>query len=111
MDEFVRVLYPTRRAVKVDDAVTGETNQLLILQSGHHRFSLGGGPDFDPPFFETVVADTLISDPLVVRFTPIEMLDTARIPIRAEDPAPMVADAGGVVPQPPAPAMKEPEVG
>lgn len=66
--EFVRVLYPTHRTVEIDDTECGFTNEVLLVESGMHRFDLGEPADYEPAFKEVNVVDTIPSRPMSVLF-------------------------------------------
>ena len=71
MDEIVLVKFPQDRDVIVNGNHTAKTNEKFILQTGTHRFSLGGPPDFQPESQVHAVEGTTVDDPLVVTFTPL----------------------------------------
>ena len=66
--EFVRVLYPTHRAVEIDNTESGFTNQVLLVETGMHRFDLGQPADYEPAFKDVNVVDTIPSNPMSVMF-------------------------------------------
>ena len=69
MDEFVIVVYPRKRDVVVDGAVTAKTRETFILETGHHTFSLAGPVDYGPSSQSHLVQHTTANDPFVVVFT------------------------------------------
>jgi hypothetical protein len=69
--EFVRVLYPTSRAVEVDNTVCGQTNEVLFVETGTHRFDLGQPVDYEPAFKTVTVSGTVPNDPLSILFDAI----------------------------------------
>jgi hypothetical protein len=69
--QYVRVLFPEMRAVLVDDTESGQTNQVLMIEQGTHKFSLGGEPDYAPSFLEQVITGTTPAGPLELHFNPV----------------------------------------
>lgn len=82
--EFVRVLYPTHRAVEIDGTVSGVTNEVLLVETGMHRFDLGVPADYEPAFKDVNVVDTIPANPMSVLFDVI---------VTAPAPAPAAASA------------------
>jgi hypothetical protein len=68
--EYVKVTYPTKRSVNVDDEPTGDTDEILRMDAGTHSFDLGPPIDYDPASHEIDVTGTTILRPMVVVFTP-----------------------------------------
>jgi len=68
MPEYVRVKYPRNRYVEVDDAISGLSNQVLIIEEGRHRFDLGEPINYVPPFVEQDVSGTTPASPLEIEF-------------------------------------------
>lgn len=68
--EYVQINHPDTRAVYVDDEDNGETNTIIRVGSGTHRFDLGEPKDYEPPFYEELVENTSALNPLVLQFTP-----------------------------------------
>jgi len=46
--EFVMVTYPTKRSVNVDGELTGDTNEVLQMEEGTHKFDLGVPANYQP---------------------------------------------------------------
>jgi len=67
--EFVTVICPTKRSVYVDGVLTGDTNEILQMEAGTHKFDLGVPADYDPASQNVVVAGTTVLLPLKVVFT------------------------------------------
>jgi hypothetical protein len=67
--EYVKVTYPTKRSVRVDEVLAGKTGDVLELDEGTHVFDLGNPPDYDPSSQEVVVSGTTVLRPMVVDFT------------------------------------------
>ena len=68
MEEFVKVVFPTRRKVRVDGEVTAFTNKVFQLETGHHTFDLGKKANYTPDRIEQNVQGTRASEPLVLTF-------------------------------------------
>ena len=66
--EFVIVSYPTRRPVYVDGDLTGYTNEVLQMDAGTHKFTLGPPEDCDPLFCEVMVKGTNVLLPMKIAF-------------------------------------------
>jgi hypothetical protein len=62
--EFVVVLYPTARKVRIDGQVAGNTNDQLVVERGHHVFDLGDPKDYKPMSVEKAVRNTTSVTPL-----------------------------------------------
>ena len=67
--EHVQINYPGTRSVYVDGEVNGETNTIIRVGSGTHRFDLGDPKDYAPPFYEELVENTSVLNPLVLEFS------------------------------------------
>ena len=75
--EYVRVRFssedePIDREVLIDDQSSGRTNEILMVQEGHHEFRLGGPDDYTPSVQEDLVQNTGADDPMIVSFTLLE---------------------------------------
>jgi len=66
--EYVKVSYPTRRLVYIDDEENGYTNTVLRVDAGTHLFSLGNLANFRPASRKIMVEGTSVLEPLEVRF-------------------------------------------
>jgi hypothetical protein len=66
--EYVKVKYPFKRAVYIDGAKNGSTNEVLRVDTGAHRFDLGPETDYQPATRTVLVKDTTALAPLVVEF-------------------------------------------
>jgi len=69
-DQYVKVVFPTRRKVWVDDRLTGFTNKPIQLETGHHVFHLGEPVDYSPERQEVLVSGTLPNEPMIIEFEP-----------------------------------------
>lgn len=67
--EFVIVIYPTERSVYVDGVLTGDTNEVLQMDAGTHKFDLGAPANYQPTSQEVVVTGTTVLVPMKVVFT------------------------------------------
>lgn len=71
MDEYVIVTYPTPRGVIVDDdPEAGQTDDLLIVSTGYHKFALTGNADYTPKPEPILIEGTTDSRPHVIAFIP-----------------------------------------
>jgi PEGA domain len=68
--EYLVVLYPKTRPVKVDGQQLGSTNRILMLETGSHQVTLDGPPDFQPPELAVSVRNTSALTPMTVEFQP-----------------------------------------
>ncbi len=67
--EFVILNYLTKRPVYVDGVLTGDTNDVLQMDAGTHKFDLGVPADYDPASRTVVVSGTTVLLPMKVVFT------------------------------------------
>ena len=68
-DEYVKVVFSTRRLVWIDDEKAGYTNTVFQIETGHHKFTLGPYKNYLPEEQWFEVTGTLPSDPLTIVFT------------------------------------------
>ena len=66
--EYVKVTYPTRRLVYIDEEENGYTNEVLRVEAGTHVFELGNLANFRPDSRKVTVEDTTVLEPLEVKF-------------------------------------------
>jgi hypothetical protein len=66
--EFVKVTFPTRRLVYIDEEENGYTNQVLRVERGTHVFELGNVDNFRPASRTVMVRDTSVLEPLEIPF-------------------------------------------
>ena len=66
--EYVKVKFPTRRLVYVDEEENGYTNELLRVDAGTHVFGLGNLANFRPASRTVAVKDTTVLEPLEIAF-------------------------------------------
>lgn len=64
--EYVVVVYPTVRSVRIDGQVAGNTKDTLRVETGHHVFDLGSPPDYRPARVEKDVENTTSIGPLII---------------------------------------------
>ena len=69
MDEWILVQFPESRGVLVDDTPFGQTNQLILVQTGTHTIKLAGAPNYSPPSITRQVVNTTHAKPMVFVFT------------------------------------------
>lgn len=66
--EYVKVTFPTKRFVYIDDEQQGYTNELLRVDRGTHVFTLGTVANFSPASHKLSVRDTTVLEPLEIVF-------------------------------------------
>ena len=66
--EYVKVRFPTRRLVYIDEEENGYTNEVLRLEPGTHVFALGNLHNFRPASRKVTVRDTSVLEPLEIAF-------------------------------------------
>ena len=66
--EYVKVTFPTRRLVYIDDEENGYTNDVLRVDAGTHVFGLGNLNNFRPASRTVTVQDTTVLEPLEITF-------------------------------------------
>ena len=66
--EYVKVTFPTRRRVYIDEEENGFTNKLLRIDAGTHVFGLGAPANYQPRSRKVTVRDTTAGRPMQVRF-------------------------------------------
>ena len=68
--QFIRVLFPQRRQVYVDGGADGVTGQVLTVEEGPHRVTLGQPANYSPPVIAINPFGTSEGSPEPVRFAP-----------------------------------------
>ena len=68
--EYVKVVFPTRRRVYIDEEPNGYTNQVLRVDAGTHVFDLGPLANYRPASRRSRVRDTTVLEPREIRFRP-----------------------------------------
>lgn len=66
--EYLVVLFPTRRRIKVNDEFSGFTNELIELDGGPYTVSLGPPANFSPESQPVDLKGTAPLTPMIVRF-------------------------------------------
>jgi len=66
--EYVRVKFPTRRLVYIDEEENGYTNEVLRVDPGTHVFALGNLANYRPASRTVTVKDTTVLEPLEIAF-------------------------------------------
>jgi hypothetical protein len=66
--EYVKVTFPTRRLVYIDDEENGYTNDVLRVEAGTHVFKLGHLANYRPASRKVTVRDTTVLEPLEIGF-------------------------------------------
>jgi len=69
MDEFIKVIFTTRRKVFVDGNPAGFTNKMFQVETGQHKFDLGPEKDYTPVEQIIDVVGTTPLDPMIIHFT------------------------------------------
>ncbi|HKQ25722.1 MAG TPA: hypothetical protein VJT81_14855 [Burkholderiales bacterium] len=64
----MKVTFPTRRLVYVDDEENGYTNEILRIEAGTHVFELGNVANFRPASRKVKVHDTTVLEPMEIPF-------------------------------------------
>lgn len=67
--EYVKVTFPTRRRVYIDDEPNGYTNEVLRVDAGTHVFELGKRANYRPSSQRVTVKDTTVLEPMEVAFS------------------------------------------
>lgn len=67
--EYLSVLYPNRRRVKINGSFQGHTNEVIELEGGRYEVSLGPPNNFTPEQVEVDLQGTTAFTPRTVRFT------------------------------------------
>ena len=66
--EYVKVTFPTRRLVYIDDEENGCTNEVLRVEAGTHVFELGNLANYRPASRKVTVQDTTVLEPREIPF-------------------------------------------
>jgi hypothetical protein len=66
--EYVKVTFPTRRRVYIDDEPNGYTNEVLRIDAGTHVFELGKRANYRPGSRTATVKDTTVLEPMEIAF-------------------------------------------
>lgn len=66
--EYVKVTFPTRRLVYIDDERNGYTNEVLRVEAGTHVFELGTLANYRPRSRTVTVKDTTVLEPMEIAF-------------------------------------------
>ncbi len=82
--EYLIVLFPETRGVKVDGAIQGKTNVVLQLEAGDHDVTLDLPRDFSPTGQHVVLQNTAPLHPCRITF---HRLPPAAIPHSPGTPA------------------------
>ncbi len=69
MDEYVKVIFTTRRKVWVDGNPAGFTNKVFQVETGQHKFDLGPEKNYTPGEQIIDVVGTTPVDPMIINFT------------------------------------------
>jgi hypothetical protein len=66
--EYVKVTFPSRRRVYIDEEENGYTNQVLRVDAGTHLFDLGPTDNYRPRSRKVTVKDTSAEQPKRIAF-------------------------------------------
>jgi hypothetical protein len=66
--EYVKVTFPTRRLVYIDEQENGYTNEVLRVEAGTHVFALGNVANYRPESRTITVKDTTVLEPMEITF-------------------------------------------
>jgi len=66
--EYLKVLFPRSRRVKIDEEFNGRTNELIELEAGTYTVSLGPPANFTPRTRRVLLKDTSEFEPKKVAF-------------------------------------------
>lgn len=67
--EYITVKYPETRDVNIDDAQNGQTNDVLYIDAGTHKFDLGEPKDYEPAEQDIAISGTDVLTPMEIIFT------------------------------------------
>lgn len=70
--EYLVVLFPRRRRVKMNDMFLGHTNKLLEVEGGEYTVTLGPPKNFTPDEHQVDLHNTAPSSPKFVEFEEAE---------------------------------------
>lgn len=69
MDQYIKVIFPTRRKVWVDGNEAGLTNKVFQVEAGHHTITLGQSKkNYTPEQHNVNVTGTMPTEPLRIEF-------------------------------------------
>jgi outer membrane biosynthesis protein TonB len=66
--EYLVIRFGDRRPVLISGVPCGNTNELIQVEAGTHRISLGDAADFSPAVQKVVVRKTTVLTPMTVEF-------------------------------------------
>ena len=66
--EYVFVSFKEDRTVLADGKKLGQTNHTLLIENGHHSFTLGGPQNYQPEKVDAVIQNTTSLSPYKVEF-------------------------------------------
>lgn len=70
--QYLKVRFPTRRRVKIDDEFNGYTNKLIEIPGGPHRISMGNPKNFKPLERKISLGNTSPLRPKIVSFEKVD---------------------------------------
>ena len=69
IDEYLLVTFSEDRPVLVNGRESGRTNEVIAVNGGSHRISLGGAADYTPAWQDIHVSGTTSFSPMEAAFT------------------------------------------
>ena len=70
--EYLVVLFPRKRRVKLNNHFMGHTNTKLELEGGRYEVTLGPPTNFTPESLEIDLKNTASLQPMVIQFQEVE---------------------------------------
>lgn len=71
--QYLKVRFPTRRRVKIDDEFNGYTNKLIEIRGGPHDISMGSPKNFKPRVRKVTLRNTSPLRPKIVSFEKVDV--------------------------------------
>ena len=66
--EFLVVLFPRMRRVKINDEFGGQTNRIIELEGGEYKVTLGPPANFIPDHHRVDLRNTSAMTPMIIEF-------------------------------------------
>ncbi len=71
--EYLVVLYPNQRRVKLNDEFMGQTNTIIEIERGEYDVTLGLPINFTPEVQQVDLRNTSVLRPRTIAFSPKEI--------------------------------------
>lgn len=69
VDQYIKVIFPTRRKVWVDGNEAGLTNKVFRVETGHHTITLGQSKkNYTPERQDVILTGTTPTESLIIIF-------------------------------------------